>query len=802
MADMITLEGDAIPKNGLVAGFEGQEGISDLYEFRVGISLLAGQTLDLNKAVGTTAKLNIWRTDGEPISYKGILASAELLHAWDDQTLYQVVLVPQLWKLGLTRHSWVWINTTIDAVIKKVLERNGLSGDQFELKLQASYETREHICQFDESDLDFICRWMEREGMYYYFDHSGDTEKLIISDGKTYDEGRPDVRYVAGAEGDRATGECLGTVRCKRRSVPKEVKQADYNYRTPASPPTGSGNAASDSVGVMRYFAENFREGGEGSRLAKVRAETFLRKQEVYHGEGRVHGIRTGYTFTLIGHPLPDMNAEYLAVRVRHSANQAVGGARVSRLLGIETEEVYTMELEAISKEAQFRPERRAPIPRIDGAVHGVVDGSGDSEYAQLDDQGRYLVRIQFDESDAGAGEHSMRVRMMQPHAGNPEGFHFPLRKDTEVLLVFLGGDPDRPFIAGAVPNPQTPSPVTSSNHTENVIWTGGNNRIVIDDQDGSQYIHIHTPTKDTYQRMGSPHGDHHLKWHTNGMCGLYVGKNNDIEIGDDGGGNETKHVYGDVTETFDGKHTLTVKLDREILVEGSQIVHVLCDEVYTVDGDQTTVVGKSRDTTITSEETTDVGTNQTLKVGSDQKVNVGGNRVVTIDGKSTVEVKGGRSKLKVTGTHRTETDTLETFVLSGGHTERVTGAFNGAVSGDYTQSVTGDYKLNCMGQLVVKCHGPAESTQYADTTEKYYGKKTSRFIGENYSMEFAMKSDIGLSGTLVMKAGMEIGINSTLSLVKKSVHLAKLEAKLKADSAEVEKHDAAIKSGSLLVFA
>jgi len=38
------------------------------------------------------------------------------------------------------------------------------------------------------------------------------------------------------------------------------------------------------------------------------------------------------------------------------------------------------------------------------------------------------------------------------------------LRKGTEVLLAFIDGDPDRPVIAGTVPNPETPSVVTSKN--------------------------------------------------------------------------------------------------------------------------------------------------------------------------------------------------------------------------------------------------------------------------------------------------------------------------------------------------
>ena len=67
------------------------------------------------------------------------------------------------------------------------------------------------------------------------------------------------------------------------------------------------------------------------------------------------------------------------------------------------------------------------------------------SEYAQLDEHGRYKVRILFDESQRRAGQNSAWVRMAQPHGGEPEGWHFPLRSGTEVRLSFVGGDPDRP---------------------------------------------------------------------------------------------------------------------------------------------------------------------------------------------------------------------------------------------------------------------------------------------------------------------------------------------------------------------
>jgi hypothetical protein len=66
---------------------------------------------------------------------------------------------------------------------------------------------------------------------------------------------------------------------------------------------------------------------------------------------------------------------------------------------------------------------------------------------------------------------------------------HFPLRKGTEVLLTFIDGDPDRPIIASAVPNPEHPSMVSSANHTMSGIRTASGNQFTIQDREGERRI-------------------------------------------------------------------------------------------------------------------------------------------------------------------------------------------------------------------------------------------------------------------------------------------------------------------------
>ena len=163
----------------------------------------------------------------------------------------------------------------------------------------------------------------------------------------------------------------------------------------------------------------------------------------------------------LDGHPKAD--AELLVVSIEHEADQPVFGRG-------GTERRYRGTFTAISAETPFRPARVTPKPKIHGAITAVIEAVQGPQYAELDDDGRYHVRFKCDVSGADKGKASKLVRMAQPHAGAGYGHHFPLRDGVEVLLACIDGDPDRPIITAAVPNPQTPSTVSGKNGVHNVL--------------------------------------------------------------------------------------------------------------------------------------------------------------------------------------------------------------------------------------------------------------------------------------------------------------------------------------------
>ncbi|HLM73152.1 MAG TPA: contractile injection system protein, VgrG/Pvc8 family, partial [Polyangiaceae bacterium] len=228
MSDLITIQCDVLPPSTRVAGFRGTEAISRPYEIEVFL-LMQGEESedwDLDSAIGQKAAVVIDRKADAipPFILSGIFASMELLHEYGGRALLRGVIVPKLWTLSLSRHSRMFTKKALPDVIKAILKDNGFTGSDYELRLK-SYSPEEHICQYRESDLDFISRWMEREGLYYFFEHSEGGEKLVISDSSAYnaEEIGKGIRYFPQTGADASAGPSFRTFTSRRSTLPAKI---------------------------------------------------------------------------------------------------------------------------------------------------------------------------------------------------------------------------------------------------------------------------------------------------------------------------------------------------------------------------------------------------------------------------------------------------------------------------------------------------------------------------------------------------------------------------------------------------
>jgi type VI secretion system secreted protein VgrG len=599
---LLSFECDAIP-SAEVSSFVGSEALGRPYRYEINLHmpLADASGFDPEAALFASATLRIHHDAGAVRAQRcGVVASVELLHALTDTALYRVEVVPRLWQLSIDERSRIYTRKSTPDILEATLRAAGLSGRDYTLRLNGRYRPHEHVCQYKESDLDFLHRWMEREGIYYFFEHDGATERLVITDTRDTHTalGSGLVRYFPTGDGASGDVEALDTFTARYVAESQTVEHHDHDPLAPSRRVEGVSSVTRGLTGVFRTWGENLRASPDARRLATLHAEARTSGARRFFGTGRVFDLCAGYKFTVEEHPRADLNAEYLATELDLSGNQATSVAAVANLLGHHGERSFVARVTAIASADSFRNARSTPWPRVRGFEPAVIDGPIDSEYAQLDEHGSYLVKLRFDENSHTPGTASTRIRMMQPHTGEPEGWHLPLRKGTEVLIAFLGGDPDQPVIAGAMPDAEHPSVVVQSNETQNVIHTGGNNRIEMEDTADHQYIDLYSPPQHSALHLGKhhPHGyhgghDHNFVLTTDGDGLVHTGGNLDITVG----GEKHEHVCKLVDEKYDDTQTTTVKGDVTEIYKTNMTVTVksLCKETY---GTHHTEVDKHRE--------------------------------------------------------------------------------------------------------------------------------------------------------------------------------------------------------------
>ncbi len=495
-----------------VVKFKGTEGISRLYEFDVTLAS-DDPDIDLKEVLQNPATLTIHGSD-QTFPIHGILAQFEQLHEVKGNYFYRALLVPRLWQADLYHENQLFLDKSVPDIIAEILRQTGLTTQDYELKLTKKYPRWEYICQFRETDFDFVSRWMEREGIYYFFEQGEQNEKLIITDNSTVHKdiaGLTTIPYSP-PSGLAPEEEAIKAFFCRQKRLPNKVILNDYNYRKPSLELKAETVVDAKGRGSVYFYGEHFKTPEEGHTLAKVRAEEIRCRENLFHGEGTQPALCPGFIFEIAGHYRESYNQKYLIAEIEHQGGQtsAFMTGTGAELTEREQQPTYINAFTAIPAGVQFRPERNTTKPRFYGTMNAKVDAAGIGQYAEIDDEGRYKVKLPFDQNGNGGGKASRWVRMVQPYAGADHGMHFPLHKGTEVLLTFVDGDPDRPIIAGAVPNAETKSVVTSLNATRNTIKSAGGNVLEMQDMAGMQRVLLSTPHEDTYLHLGAPNSPRH----------------------------------------------------------------------------------------------------------------------------------------------------------------------------------------------------------------------------------------------------------------------------------------------------
>jgi len=473
------------PADVRLRSLHGREAVSQLYEYMLEVETTTGGPLEQAQINGLLAQ-QAYFAFGEDEEHKffGNIREVETMSVADvGRVVYRLRLVPKMFDLTLTFGSWVYQDLDAPGLVKDVLDNaTWAEKTDYEFRLTGTYPKHEYKVQYQETDFNFISRVMEHEGLFYFFEHGAKGAKLVITDNNSAFRPRENYEQLAyePRQGISGPTEVVSSLSRVQRTVLKKVSLRDYNYRTPSVPLRVESAVDGEGTGEQVYYGEHFKDDNGGRRLARFRAQEHFVQRETYRGTSMARGLRAGDKFALEAHPLTGYDIEYVVTEVVHEVSQEglAGDGTGTR--------AYRNDFVAIPHTVPFRAPQVTPRPRIVGVIHGRIDAPSDGDRATpVDEMGRYKVILPWDIAGQEGGKASRWIRMAQPASGGGYGVQFPLHMGTEVLLVHIDGDPDRPIIASSAPNPNTASPVTSANATQSMIRTRHGITVTFDDQSG-----------------------------------------------------------------------------------------------------------------------------------------------------------------------------------------------------------------------------------------------------------------------------------------------------------------------------
>lgn len=305
-----------------VYAFSGRESINAPYEFSINLVHPAREE-DITSFIGTPALLRIADRSGQFRVVHGLVREMSRLNRANHLTHYHCSIVPHLRFLDQRRNHRIFQHKSVPDIITLILEEQHFTGESFAFKCFHDYPVREYCVQYEESDLHFISRLCEEEGIYYYFEHSEKGHCLCFSDmqGGPRIDGESELRYFAGS-GQPADTAVVSRVTLESQSASDRATYRDWNFITPSLILESSSNEpdscrAPGAPGInydMYRYPHLYQSQPEGDRYAELQLLRQTSMQTVMEADSDVARFLPGYTFALHGYAREEINSGWWVV--------------------------------------------------------------------------------------------------------------------------------------------------------------------------------------------------------------------------------------------------------------------------------------------------------------------------------------------------------------------------------------------------------------------------------------------------------------------------------------------------------
>jgi len=491
----------------------GSEAICGGIEYRV-MCVSLDAHLPLKELIALPAAVDIVTDTGELRTVCGIVTEASAGESDGGLASYQLLIQDALAVMEKRTNTRVFRNMNEVDIVCALLDEwrrtNAIIAACFEyeideiFKLQ-TYPRREFTMQYNESDAAFIRRLLKRRGICWYFQAKPPFSHKLVLFNRT-DSLPQSAAAIVRFHRDAATEEADSVTSWSaiRRVSASESMVLSWDYREPRNQQfMTSRNRSSQELGssaqmlcatikdvqiASPHVADDYDDLCQIGELLMRRNDA---ESKCFEGQGGVRAFRAGEYFSLAGHAEidthPESEREFVITSLHLIAQNNLPrdlAERVERLAtrsgwnnwghGMLTSMQQDMQrtrirFTAVRRSLDIVPayDARASVPQVPMQSAIVVGPEG--EVVHCDDLGRVKIKFFAPQMATDDNDSSAWVRVVSGWAGSGPGSHYQCgtvtlpRVGSEVLIAFLGGDPDKPVIVGQLFNSSATPPALKS---------------------------------------------------------------------------------------------------------------------------------------------------------------------------------------------------------------------------------------------------------------------------------------------------------------------------------------------------
>lgn len=575
------------------------------------------------------------------VGYIGTSNTGGFKSSISQKYFFKFVLSSPLFRLSINSANRIFTDQTIIDVIKEILKfyQTSLIKEVDFSNVKNSYEPREYISQYNESDLNFLQRICFNNGIYFYEDDSKiyfyDTVtisgfELANQDGATSNAPSNFIEINFNPNINNALKqECIKAINKTEILNANSFSYSSQNamYPTVLDMVNSKQNEKTKYNAHFHLGQYSFTQQESLNIPTELKRRRSILNLNTYIADSNVFGLKLNSGVSLSYDPSALKNDTKFDFKIIALVQNFVDETNLENRLdtsdivpisGKSFSTSYSNQIIMLPSSTVYVPKFKTK-PRSPEVTLGVVIGNNgiddEKNTIHTDEHGRVKVRINAFSSQETVDDcfnpkginstntkdysHSAYLRVMTPIASSDSGFFAIPRIGDEVVVSFLEGDIDKPMVSASLYNAYNPQlPNLPSDYHQTTL---SSKTIGVNESGRNEFTFSNLKDKEhIYLKAQKDYGE--LIQHDFTQTIL-----ND----------KSSKVLGTYTEKIQEAHVQTIDLAKNVNVGAEYL----------------TTVGLSKDTVVGLSNTVNVGVDNKIRVGQDSSEYVGNDKSIEIKG-------------------------------------------------------------------------------------------------------------------------------------------------------------------------